>query len=101
MKGKKAPKNNVTVTPTALHEGGDMKVEVIETPESSNVKRCEYNHNSHTLTIHFKSGSYEYSREPGVPLDVWEALKASESKGKFINLMIVPAINGYVVRKLA
>jgi hypothetical protein len=58
-----------------------VKSKWIETPESSNIAKFSY-HND-TLTVVFKNGGkYAYF---GVPSSIFEGMKGSESKGKFIN----------------
>ncbi len=53
---------------------------------SEAIKMVEYNYGSLILTVVFNSGkSYEYF---DVPRKVYDDLKRSESKGKFINTII-------------
>lgn len=56
---------------------------VFETPNSSNLSKVEYDESTSRLYVTFKtskSGKYVYEN---VPSSVFEALKESESKGKF------------------
>lgn len=52
---------------------------------SSNVEKIGYDPDSKTLRVEFVSGTYEYA---GVPSAVFENLKASPSKGRFVNTEI-------------
>lgn len=54
------------------HHGGMTPV------KSSNIKAIGYDAKSHTLTVQFNSGTYDYH---GVPADVHSALMKAESVG--------------------
>ena len=51
-------------------------------PESTAIARMSYEYSTNTLKIEFTSGSGEY-KFFNVPLNIWMAFKAAESKGKF------------------
>jgi hypothetical protein len=54
----------------------------INTPESSNIARFDYNNDSHVLTVEFKNGAtYNYY---DVPETVFNQMKAASSKGQFL-----------------
>ena len=62
--------------------------EIIKTPESSNIREYSHNLEENILTVTFKYGaSYNYL---GVPRKKFEAMKAAESVGKFLNAEIKP-----------
>jgi KTSC domain len=53
----------------------------IDTPDSSNIARFGFDHQSSVLFIEFKkSGSYQYF---DVPEALFDAMKLAESKGQF------------------
>ena len=55
---------------------------------STAIDRASYLYDDYRLTLTFKNGgSYNYE---GVPNHVFEGLRSSESKGKFINKYILP-----------
>lgn len=54
----------------------------INTPESSNIARFDYDIDSHVLTVEFKNGAtYNYY---DVPKIVFDQMKAASSKGQFL-----------------
>lgn len=54
----------------------------IETPQSSNIARYQYNTDAHVLTVEFKNGgTYAYY---DVPEMVFDQMQAAESKGQFL-----------------
>ncbi len=54
----------------------------IETPESSNVARFQYDADSRILTVEFKNGTmYRYFDIPSI---VFEQMKSASSKGQFL-----------------
>ncbi len=54
----------------------------IDTPESSNIARFDYNEKSRILTVEFKNGGrYNYY---DVPAHVFEGMKSASSKGQFL-----------------
>jgi hypothetical protein len=54
----------------------------IETPESSNIARFDYDQATHVLAVEFKNGAmYNYY---DVPEHVFNQMKASSSKGQFL-----------------
>lgn len=55
---------------------------MIETPQSSNVAKFKYDEQSKLLTVVFKNQTaYNYFN---VPLNIFEKLKLSSSKGRFL-----------------
>ena len=63
---------------------------------SSVIKSAAYTYSSHTLKLYYASGNgYMYNR---VPNHVFEGLRTSESKGKFINKYV---LGKYSYRKLS
>jgi len=55
----------------------------IETPESSNIARFQYDEANQVLTIEFSNGgTYEYY---DVPEHIIEQFKAASSKGQFLS----------------
>tara|TARA_R110000822_G_scaffold294676_1_gene416761 strand:- start:326 stop:556 length:231 start_codon:yes stop_codon:yes gene_type:complete len=58
---------------------------------STAILRAEYEYDSYRLRLTFTSGvSYDYKK---VPNHVFEGLRTSESKGKFINKFILKSYN--------
>lgn len=57
-----------------------QKVSDLQDVKSSNIDMIAYD--QETLFVQFKSGLYKYNK---VPREVYENLKKSESKGKFVN----------------
>lgn len=56
-------------------------MEMIQTPQSSNIASFGYDETGSTLIISFKSGgTYSYS---GVPLSIFEQMQLASSKGTF------------------
>ena len=54
----------------------------IETPESSNIVRFQYDEQNRVLRVEFKNGSlYGYY---DLPASVFESMQAAESKGQFL-----------------
>ncbi len=54
----------------------------IETPDSSNIARYQYNSNGHVLTVEFRNGgTYDYY---DVPQAVFDQMNAAASKGQFL-----------------
>ena len=56
-------------------------MERIEIPESSNIESIGYNPNSDVLEIKFRSGGLYWFQE--CPQEIYDALMAAESKGKY------------------
>lgn len=56
--------------------------QIINSPESSNIIRAEYDAETKAFDVHFKNGSYRYF---GVPQSVVDAYKSSPSKGSFLH----------------
>tara|TARA_R110001606_G_scaffold135218_1_gene272146 strand:+ start:10 stop:240 length:231 start_codon:yes stop_codon:yes gene_type:complete len=55
---------------------------------SSAIDTAEYEYNEYRLRLTFKNGdAYDYTK---VPNFVFEGLRTSESKGKFINKYVLP-----------
>ena len=55
---------------------------------STAISTAEYEYDNYRLRLTFKSGdSYDYTK---VPNHVFEGLRTSESKGKFINKYVLP-----------
>lgn len=61
---------------------------------STNLKAIGYDENTSTLRIEFHSGTYEYLN---VPIQVFESLLNSSSKGKYHHAYIK---NSYSYRKI-
>jgi len=58
---------------------------------SSAINTAEYEYNKYRLRLTFKNGdAYDYTK---VPNFVFEGLRTSESKGKFINKHILSSYN--------
>lgn len=54
----------------------------INTPDSSNISRFDYNEEAHVLIVEFKTGAtYKYY---DVPLEVFERMRVASSKGQFL-----------------
>jgi len=54
----------------------------INTPESSNITRFDYDLDRHVLTVEFKNGAtYNYY---DVPKSVFDQMKTASSKGQFL-----------------
>jgi hypothetical protein len=57
-------------------------IQMIPSPESSNVESFGYDEGTQTLVVEFKKGgSYQYF---DVPAQVFDAMKAAPSKGQFL-----------------
>ena len=63
-------------------------IDVFETPHSSMLKQAEYAPTARLLHLTYKDGAtWDYE---DVPPDVWAAMKAAESVGKFVAAKIKP-----------
>lgn len=60
-----------------------QQVTDLQQVKSSNIESIAFH--EETLFVQFKSGLYRYNK---VPLEVYEEMKKSESKGKFMNSAI-------------
>jgi len=60
-----------------------QQVTDLQAVQSSNIDAIAYENGS--LFVQYKSGLYRYDK---VPVDVYEEMKKSESKGKFMNSAI-------------
>jgi len=67
-------------------------IENVTAPKTSHIDGFGYNSISKVLTVKYASGSsYNFS---GVPLSIWSALKAADSKGKYMNANIKGKFEG-------
>jgi len=61
-------------------------MEFIPVENSSNLRGVHYEPNTQTLTVQFKSGTYEYK---DVPVDTYTGLLNADSKGKYMNQNVI------------